>query len=139
MAGRPHKGDRVLLQSRPFDEVLDLVVCRQHAAGVKALSQYVADVLALHVGRKDLVVELGREQGLPLDEETPVQPRLYTGRRVLVQARPHREVWAAVHALQISTGVSSVSQYVADVLALHVGRKDLVVELGRKEGLPLAM
>lgn len=140
MAGRPHKGDRALLQARPFDEVLDLVIGRQHAAGVKELSPYVADVLALHVGRQDLVVELGQQQGMLLDQDAPViTPRAYRGGRTLVQTRPHREVWLAVHERQKATGVSSVSQYVADVLALHVDREDLVVELGLKEGLPLAM
>ncbi|WP_262490919.1 hypothetical protein [Mycobacterium simiae] len=139
MAGRPHKGDRALLQTRPFDAVLDLVVRRQHATGVKALSQYVADVLAIHVGREDLVAELRLKQGLPLDGDSVVAPRPYPGRRTLVQTRPHREVWVAVHQRQRRTGVSSVSQYVADILAIHVGREDLVVELGRKEGLPLAM
>ncbi|XTP38635.1 hypothetical protein ACORG1_34880 (plasmid) [Mycobacterium sp. TJFP1] len=141
MAGRPHKGDRALLQARPFDEVLDLVIGRQHAAGVKELSPYIADVLALHVGRRDLVVELGQEQqGMLVDPDAaPTKPRTYRGLRTLVQTRPHREVWLAVHERQKATGVSSVSQYVADVLALHVDREDLVVELGLKEGLPLAM
>lgn len=141
MAGRPHKGDRALLQARPFDEVLDLVIGRQHAAGVKELSPYIADVLALHVGRRDLVVELGQEQqGMLVDPDAaPTKPRTYRRVRTLVQTRPHREVWLAVHERQKATGVSSVSQYVADVLALHVDREDLVVELGLKEGLPLAM
>lgn len=142
MAGRPHKGDRALLQTRPYDEVLDLVIGRQHAAGVKELSPYIADVLALHVDREDLVVELKQQQqGLLLDQGAPqVKPRPHPGgRSKLVQTRPHREVWRAVHERQKATGVSSVNQYVADVLALHVDRPDLVVELGLKEGLPLAM
>ncbi|BBN50933.1 hypothetical protein [Mycobacterium avium] len=139
MAGRPHKGDRALIQTRPFDEVLHLVIGRQHAAGIKELSPYLADVLAIHVGREDLVAELGQRQSLPLDQDTDDLLAPYPGRRTLVQTRPHREVWTAVHERQKSAGVSSVSQYVADVLAMHVGREDLVVELGRKEGLPLAM
>lgn len=139
MAGRPHKGDRALIQTRPFNEVLHLVIARQHAAGIKELSPYLADVLAIHVGREDLVAELGHRQSLPLDEAGRDRPAAYPGRRTLVQTRPHREVWAAVHQRQKLAGVSSVSQYVADVLAIHVGREDLVVELGRKEGLPLAM
>lgn len=139
MAGRPHKGDRALIQARPFDEVLHLVIGRQHAAGIKELSPYLADVLAIHVGREDLVAELGHRQSLPLDEGVEDQRACFPGRRTLVQTRPHREVWSAVHERQKAAGVSSVSQYVADVLAMHVGREDLVVELGRKEGLPLAM
>lgn len=85
------------------------------------------------------MTELGHTQSLPLDQDTETQAGPYPGRRTLVQTRPHREVWTAVHKRQKSAGVSSVSQYVADVLAMHVGREDLVVELGRKEGLPLAM
>jgi hypothetical protein len=141
MAGRRHKGDRALIQTRPFDEVLHLIIGRQHAAGIKELSPYLADVLAIHVGREDLVAELGHRQSLPLDEDTDDQVGAapYPGRRTLVQTRPHREVWLAVHERQKAAGVSSVSQYVADVLAMHVDREDLVVELGRKEGLPLAM
>lgn len=139
MAGRRHKGDRALLQTRPYDEVLSLVVARQHAAGIKELSPYLADILALHVGRADLVVELGQRQSLPLDEVSEQQPRAIAGQRTLIQVRPHREVWEAVHRRQKVSCVSSVSQYVADVLAILVGREDLVVELGRKEGLPLAM
>lgn len=138
MAGRRHKGDRALIQTRPFDEVLNLVIGRQRAAGIKELSPYVADVLAIHVGREDLVAELGQREPLPLDQDVEGQAAPYPA-RTLVQTRPHREVWEAVHERQKSTGVSSVSQYVADVLAMLVGREDLVVELGRKEGLPLAM
>jgi hypothetical protein len=32
-----------------------------------------------------------------------------------------------------------VSQYLADLLAVHVGRPDLVSDDGRREALPLAM
>jgi hypothetical protein len=65
--------------------------------------------------------------------------RPHKGDRVLLQTRPHREVWEAIHTEARKAGASSVSQYVADVLALHLGREDLVVELGRKEELPLAI
>lgn len=63
----------------------------------------------------------------------------HKGERVLLQTRPHREVWEAVHVAAHAAGMS-VSQYLADVLAEHVGRPDLVRELGRNEEvLPLAM
>lgn len=64
----------------------------------------------------------------------------HKGDRVLLQARPPREVWDAVHIAASEAGLS-VSQYVADLLAQHVGRPDLVRELGksRREELPLAM
>lgn len=66
MAGRPHKGDRVLLQTRPHREVWDAIRARAREAGASSVSQYVADVLAMHVGKDDLVVELGRKEELPL-------------------------------------------------------------------------
>jgi hypothetical protein len=66
--------------------------------------------------------------------------RPHKGDRVLLQTRPHRTVWEKIHEQTREAGVSSVSQYVADVLAMHIGRPDLVVELGREEeGLPLAI
>ena len=65
--------------------------------------------------------------------------REHKGVRVLIQSRPLRPVWEAVHAKAAAAGLP-VSQYLADLLALHVGRPDLVRELGnREEELPLAM
>ena len=50
-----------------------------------------------------------------------------------------RPVWEAVHERAAAAGVTA-SQYIADLLAAHVGRPDLVAEVGRgEEGLPLAM
>ncbi len=136
--GRPHKGDRALLQTRPRLEVTEEIRRRQHNAGVSCMSQYLADVLAIHVGRPDLVVELGCQGELPLGE-APLVPSgaAVASHGPLLQTRPHADVWAAVHKLQRETGVRSVRQYVADVLALHVGRPDLVIDLGRKRELPL--
>lgn len=61
----------------------------------------------------------------------------HKGDRVLLQTRPRREVWEALHLAARAAG-TSVSQYVADVLAIHVGHPELVRELD-KEVLPLAM
>jgi len=64
--GQPHKGDRVLIQGRPLRPVWEDVHARAAAAGLP-VSQYLADLLAIHVGRPDLVAKLGRgEEGLPL-------------------------------------------------------------------------
>ncbi|RFZ07560.1 hypothetical protein DSM43518_03302 [Mycobacterium marinum] len=149
MAGRPHKGDRVLLQTRPHRRVAELVEQRRHCAGVSSLSQYIADVLAVHAGRPDLVVELGHGADLELpiiDIPTHLSGGTSAASdRPLLQARPYRTIWEAIHRMQCGAGVTSVSRYVADVLALHVGREDLVVELVRdtslsqQEELPLAM
>lgn len=65
--------------------------------------------------------------------------RRHKGDRVLIQSRPLRPVWEAIHERAAGAGVP-VSQYLADLLAVHVGRPDLVSESDRKqEGLPLAM
>lgn len=58
-----------------------------------------------------------------------------------MQSRVPEEVHAQVAALAAQCGLP-VSQYVADLVCLHVGRPDLVRDLGRApepEGLPLAM
>lgn len=49
-------------------------------------------------------------------------------------------VWEAVHEIAAEAGTNA-SQYVADLLAVHVGRADLVSDYGKQpEGvLPLAM
>ena len=60
----------------------------------------------------------------------------HKGDRVLIAARPPQAVYDAVRQIAADRGVS-ISQYVSDVLAAHVGRADLVREAG--EGLPLAM
>lgn len=66
--------------------------------------------------------------------------RASKGDRVVTTARLARPVWETVRDHAAAAGVS-VSAYVADVMAEHVGREDLVAELGRPiaEGLPLAM
>ena len=62
------------------------------------------------------------------------------GERRLLAVRPPVPVWAAIHVLADVAGTSA-SQLVADLLAVHVGRADLVSGEGRtiQEGLPLAM
>ena len=63
---QPHKGDRVLVASRPPAAVYEELrsrAAREHLS----LSQYVADVLAEHVGRRDLVRDRGcSNEVLPL-------------------------------------------------------------------------
>ena len=51
--------------------------------------------------------------------------------------RPHSQVSERLRRLQRDSGVSSVSQYLADFLALHVGLPEHVRELDRQEVLPL--
>lgn len=133
--GQPHKGDRLLLQSTQSPlAVREAVHARATAAGLPD-SQYLADVLALHVDRPDLVRDLDKQGGLdlspePLASASSVPP--------LLQTRTQRPVWEAVRARAAAAGLSA-AQYLADVVALHVGRPDLVRNLGKGEGLPLAM
>ena len=134
--GQPHKGDRLLLQSTQSPlAVREAVHARATAAGLPD-SQYLADVLALHVDRPDLVRDLDKQGGLDLSPEplasgaSSVPP--------LLQTRTQRPVWEAVRARAAAAGLSA-AQYLADVVALHVGRPDLVRNLGKGEGLPLAM
>jgi hypothetical protein len=134
--GQPHKGDRLLLQSTQSPlAVREAVHAFATAAGLPD-SQYLADVLALHVGRPDLVRDLDKQGGLalnpdPLPSISSVPP--------LLQTRPLRPVWEAVRSGAAAAGLSA-AQYLADVAALHVGRPDLVRNVGKGEvGLPLAM
>ncbi|MGJ8873994.1 toxin-antitoxin system [Mycobacteroides abscessus] len=55
-------------------------------------------------------------------------------------ARPDRIVYEIVKRESAARGIP-MGQYVADVLAEHVGRPELVRELNKheEEGLPLAM
>lgn len=61
------KGDRAAHTFRPDIEVSELLKAKVAAARVSSLSQYVADLLAIHVGRPDLARELNsHEEVLPL-------------------------------------------------------------------------
>lgn len=52
------KGDRRFLAARIPGEVYSILENQRRDAGVGSLSQYVADLLASHAGRPDLVREL---------------------------------------------------------------------------------
>jgi hypothetical protein len=59
------------------------------------------------------------------------------GDRVLIQSRPDRIVWESIAAKAAQRDIS-ISQYVADLLAIHEGHPELVRELDQ-EVMPLAM
>lgn len=67
LMARPHKGDRRLLMSRIPEEAYAELAQRARVAET-SVSQFVADVMCLHIDRPDLVRELNRdrENGLPL-------------------------------------------------------------------------
>ncbi len=63
---QPHKGPRRLVQTRIPEDVYAELVRRAREAGTST-SQYIADSMALSVGRDDLVWDLGQErEALPL-------------------------------------------------------------------------
>ena len=51
------------------------------------------------------------------------------GARTVVTSRLPNDVFEILEDRRIAAGVGSVSQYIADVLALYAGRADLVREL----------
>lgn len=61
----------------------------------------------------------------------------HKGDRAQIMARPHRVVYDIVKREAAERGIP-MGQYVADVLAQHVGHPELIRELD-KEALPLAM
>ncbi|WP_438472806.1 hypothetical protein [Rhodococcus erythropolis] len=52
------KGSRKLLTSRVPSDLYEILEENRRATGVRSLSQFVADVLADHFGRADLILEL---------------------------------------------------------------------------------
>jgi len=57
---RPSKGDRGAHMVKARDGVAPLLVDKVAASGVSSVSQYVADLLAIHVGLPALVRELNQ-------------------------------------------------------------------------------
>lgn len=122
---QPHKGDRLLLQTTQSPPPVCGAVQGLAAAAGLSVSQYLADVLALHVGRPDLVRDLGKREGLDISTAARSLPPT-----CLLQTRPLRPVWEAVRSRAAEAGLSA-AQYLAEVVALHVGRPDLARNLGK--------
>lgn len=68
-------------------------------------------------------------------------PAHYKGARKAYTVRPPIEVVPLLEDKFLQSGVSSMAQYLADLVAIHAGRPDLARELGKtdREVLPLAM
>ncbi|KZL30492.1 MULTISPECIES: ribbon-helix-helix protein, CopG family [Rhodococcus] len=56
--GMASKGSRRVITSRVPSDLYEILEQHRRAAGVRSLSQFVADVLASHFGRADLILEL---------------------------------------------------------------------------------
>ena len=123
---RPSKGDRGAHMVKTHDDVARLLVEEVAASGVSSVSQYVADLLAIHVGLPALVRELNQAAVAPGAARTVAPLR---GDRLMV--RPHREVSQRLAHLAAEAGYPTgrVSPYIADVLAENVG-------LHRRRGKP---
>ena len=132
--GRPHLGPRDVVTARLAAAVYDAIGAAAATHGID-LSKYLADVIAEHVGRPDLMRWL--DQGLlPLmpprrNSEGDNGIRDHLTIRLPVPVRKAVEAAAAQHGIDRST-------YLADVIAEHVGRPDLMRRLGQ-EVMPLAM
>jgi hypothetical protein len=63
------------------------------------------------------------------------------GRREPLTVRPANDVVPLPEAKSVDSGVSSMSQHLADLVAIHTGRPDSARGLGTKQRqeLPLAM
>ena len=132
---RPSKGDRGAHMVRTHPDVAKLLVEKVSAAGVSSVSQYVADILAIHVGLSACVRELDQ---VPLTRAGARKIDPLRGDRIMI--RPHHEVSErlARRATQAMFVPASVSAYIADVLAIHVGIPQHARHL-TTEVLPLAM
>jgi hypothetical protein len=115
---RPSKGDRGAHMVKTRDGVAPLLVDKVAASGVSSVSQYVADLLAIHVGLAALVRELNQPALAAHAAARTVAP--LRGDRLMI--RPRREVSQRLAHMAAEAGYppGRVSPYIADVLAEHV-------------------
>lgn len=114
---RPSKGDRGAHMVKPRDGIAQLLVDIVAESRVSSVSQYVADLLAIHVGLPALVRELN--QAAVAHGAPRAVPPLRGGRLMI---RPRREVSQRLAHMATDAGYppGRVSPYIADVLAEHV-------------------
>lgn len=137
---QPHKGPREQIQCPVRVEVHTELQRRVTAGEASSVSQLGADLLAIAVGRPDLVLELDHDEALPLQmaqarAAESAQPA--PGQVKYIKCRAHEDVYAEVKR-RAAAAASSASQLAADLLAIAVDRPDLARDLGREE-LLLAM
>lgn len=115
---RPSKGDRAAYMVRARDGLARHLADRVAATGVSSLSQYVADLLAIHVGLPNLVRELNRAAIADTARRALTPPR---GNRLMI--RPERQVSDRLAHMALEAGYppGRVSPYIGDVLAEHAG------------------
>jgi hypothetical protein len=129
--GRPHLGPRDMVATRIPLAVRDAIDVAAAACGVTRTT-YVADILAQHFGRPDLM----RQQMIPLPRETTATRTDY-GARHFVSVKLPVPVREALDQAVSERGIGRTA-YLADLLAAHVGYHELVGELS-KEAMDPAM
>jgi hypothetical protein len=119
-------------------DVLPRLVRKARKVGASSVSQYAADVLALHVGLPECVVELNQTAIVPSSSRIK---KLRGDSRDRVMIRPHRAVAERLAHLALASGLppQHVSPYIAGVLAAHVGLPQHARTPSKEEVLPLAI
>lgn len=131
--GRPSLGQRTVVTANLPAEVRQAATLAAHNAQT-CLSAFLADVLALHTGRTDLIRHLN-QRTLPRTNDTSPPPRVATGRHVTIRVplpiADTLEVEAANRGIDRST-------YIADVISLHLDFPEYVRAV-HEEVMPLAI
>lgn len=132
---RPSKGDRAAHMVKADPAVTRRLVRKAANAGVSSASQYIADVLALHVGLPDHVLELN-QMAIVTKRKLPQLKGDPWGR---IMVRPHRDVDELLAVLAAEHGFDRIPAYLEVVLAEHAGLPELARKPAGEEVLQLAM
>lgn len=117
-AGRPSKGDRRLVRLRTLPPAVRAELVARAAAASVPLSGYLADHLAMHVGREDLVRHLNNVGLSTVDRPAASQAaHPETGATVL---RVDEPVHLELQRLATAAGMNFVAAYVTAWCTNHV-------------------
>ncbi|MCH9728965.1 MAG: hypothetical protein K0U84_04670 [Actinomycetia bacterium] len=131
---RPSKGDRAAHMVKVHPAVIPRLVEKAAAAGSSSVTQYVADVLALHARLPQHVRELNSQSALNVPRPLQSLRGDVYGR---IMVRPHREV---SECLTAQAPGHKAPPHIADILSVHVGLPEHARNLNHgEEVLPLAM
>ena len=132
---QPHKGAREQILAPVAEVVAARLKQIQLEYGISSVSQFAADLLAIALGQRHAVRELD-QQVLPLLAGAPAGCP-HSASRVYIKVRVVDAVAGRLRALA-TDHATNPSQASADLLAIAVGRPELVRDLN-KEVMPLAM
>lgn len=130
--GRPSKGVRKLVRVRGLHPAVRAELVRRADEARVPLSGYLADHLAIHVGRPDLVRHLNNVGVRTVDRPAANQAaHPTTGATV---ARIDEPVHAELQRLATSTGLKHVAVYITSWCENHVeGRDDAPIGSAQEE------